>query len=157
MRIIAAVTLIFLPGTFVATVFSTGMFDWGNGDPTPSPNAEEGGGGKTVSHYIWVYFMLTGILTFLVLAGWIVFSWFQNRKMMRQFHLDPEQGVGIDFESERRGTDTTLVQGGQKRSRSWALREFERWKEEARGSLSWWGKGKKDKSEIFATDELKSA
>lgn len=156
MRIIAAVTLIFLPGTFVATVFSTGMFDWGNGDPTPNPNADEGGGGKTVSRYIWVYFMLTGILTFLVLVGWILFSWFQNRKMMQQFHLDPEQGGEVALDGERRGTESALVEGGQQRSRSWALREFEKWKLEARGSFSW-AKGKKDKAEISSTDNLKYA
>jgi hypothetical protein len=138
MRIIAAVTLIFLPGTFVATVFSTGFFDWGNGDPTSSSDNEGSGGGKIVSGYIWVYFMLTGILTFVVLAGWILFSWFQNRRMMRQFSLGPEQDHEFDHGIEKRtDTETTLVdeRGGRG---FWALKEFEKWKDEAKGSLRWW-------------------
>ncbi|KAF2471517.1 uncharacterized protein BDR25DRAFT_155301, partial [Lindgomyces ingoldianus] len=98
MRIIAAVTLIFLPGTFVATVFSTGLFDWTPN--TQSTGGDEGGGGGgsggrsgILSKYIWVYFMLTGVLTFVVLVAWVLFSWNQNRKMMRQFGLDPEKGA----------------------------------------------------------------
>lgn len=162
MRIIAAVTLIFLPGTFVATVFSTGMFDWGHGDPTPNPDADNdgGGGGNLVSRYIWVYFMLTGILTAVVLAGWILFSWIQNRRMMRKFGFDVENGDGVEevgeFETDKKRIDTETTLGEQKvvSRRSWALREFERWKEEARGSLRWWKKREDNSSGVV---ELKSA
>ncbi|KAF1960335.1 hypothetical protein CC80DRAFT_291906 [Byssothecium circinans] len=117
MRIIAAVTLIFLPGTFVATVFSTGLFDWGNGDPTPAGNDSTGGDGKTVSKYIWVYFMLTGALTTVVLIAWGLFSWIQRKKMVRQFGftLDEEAGSMASLHKDmsddrRRDTETTLVE-----------------------------------------------
>ncbi|KAF2709336.1 hypothetical protein K504DRAFT_455079 [Pleomassaria siparia CBS 279.74] len=162
MRIIAAVTLIFLPGTFVATVFSTGMFDWGGDSQSPGPDSEGAGGGnnKIVSSYIWVYFMLTGVLTFFVLVAWVLFSWVQNRKMMKQFGFDPEQGGGLDIGSEKRqDTDTTLVDGRRagRRARVWG--EFERWREQAGGSLRWWRTTKKEEEEEFhrVAMELKSA
>lgn len=154
MRIIAAVTLIFLPGTFVATVFSTGMFNWDNGDDSTTDGVK----GKTVSGYIWVYFMLTGILTFVVLIAWALFSWVQNRKMLRQFTLDPEQGDGWGLDGKRKDTELTLVGGKQGVGRrTWALREFELWKEEARGPLRWWGRGKKSRNNGEVVEELKSA
>jgi hypothetical protein len=163
MRIIAAVTLIFLPGTFVATVFSTGMFDWGNGDPNASPSdAEAGGGnagkGRTVSSYIWVYFMMTGILTFLVLVAWILFSWVQNRKMVRRFGFDVDgmNEEGFDVNGNRRDTEIsteTAMDGRRLVRESTIWREFERWMDEARGNVRWWGKARKD----GAREDLKNA
>ncbi|KAF2740724.1 hypothetical protein EJ04DRAFT_163998 [Polyplosphaeria fusca] len=148
MRIIAAVTLIFLPGTFVATIFSTGLFDWGYGDPTPSAGSDDGAdssGGGLVSKYLWVYFMLTGVLTFVVLVAWVLFSYIQNRNMLRQLSLDPEQDEELGFgqgnsEDLRRDSDMTFVNGKVVGRRSWAIREFEKWKEEAKGGLRWWGR-----------------
>lgn len=135
MRIIAAVTLIFLPGTFVATVFSTGMFDWGHGDPTSSGgDGGSDGGSRMVSKYIWVYFMLTGALTAVVLAGWGLFSWVQKRRMVKQFGLDLEDQGSVFEEIEtgsslRRDTDTTLVEGEKKEAVLWRWRKeiLERW------------------------------
>ena len=117
MRIIAAVTLIFLPGTFVATVFSTGLFDWGHGDPTPAgSDGDDDGGGQMISRYIWVYFMLTGALTAVVLLAWGLFSWVQNRKMVRKFgfDLDEEEDGGWEgwdgkSKERRRDTQSTFV------------------------------------------------
>ncbi|KAF1973207.1 hypothetical protein BU23DRAFT_599174 [Bimuria novae-zelandiae CBS 107.79] len=115
MRIIAAVTLIFLPGTFVATVFSTGLFDWGHGDPTAAGSDDDDGSGRMISKYIWVYFMLTGALTAVVLVAWALFSWIQNRKMVRKFGLNLDEGEGSDWDDwnekneRRRDTQMTLV------------------------------------------------
>jgi hypothetical protein len=117
MRIIAAVTLVFLPGTFVATIFSTGLFDWNHGDPTPAgSDNDQDGGGRIISKYIWVYFMLTGTLTTVVLLAWCLFSWVQNRKMVRKFGFDldcKEESEWSTWEEEegkaRRLTQMTLV------------------------------------------------
>ncbi|KAF2117602.1 hypothetical protein BDV96DRAFT_643965 [Lophiotrema nucula] len=131
-------------------MFSTGLFDWGYGPPTPGSDDSDGGGGGLISRYLWVYFMLTGVLTFVVLVAWVLFSWVQNRKMMRQFGIDLEQGVGLEGEGlERKDSDTTIMSGKRRMvSRgSWASREFERWKEEARGSLRWWRGGKREEGE----------
>jgi hypothetical protein len=125
MRIIAAVTLIFLPGTFVATVFSTGLFDWGHGDPTSAGSDGDDGGGRMISRYIWVYFMLTGALTAVVLLAWGLFSWVQNRKMVRKFGFDLDEEEGSDWDERddkskkrRRDTQTTLV-NNTKRMTGW--------------------------------------
>ncbi|KAF2262237.1 hypothetical protein CC78DRAFT_582841 [Lojkania enalia] len=59
MRVIATVTLIFLPGTFVATFFSINFFNF---DP-------ENDGAK-MSNWVWVYFVVTIVLTGIVLTVW---------------------------------------------------------------------------------------
>ncbi|PSN63841.1 hypothetical protein BS50DRAFT_637191 [Corynespora cassiicola Philippines] len=116
MRIIAAVTLIFLPGTFVATLFSTGLFDWGYGSPTPNATDDEGSenggedGGGIVSSYIWVYFMLTGALTCVVLGAWMLFSKYQERRMKKWFGVDVEEGGPVLEASVRRDSEKTLVE-----------------------------------------------
>lgn len=57
MQIIAAVTLVFLPGTFTATLFSTTFFNFQNRTS------------KVVSWWLWLYFVVMVVLTLAVLAG----------------------------------------------------------------------------------------
>jgi hypothetical protein len=63
MRLITAITLIFLPGTFVATFFSTTFWDF-----SPDNN------GRKVTYWVYLYFMVTIGLTLLVLVVWRKFS-----------------------------------------------------------------------------------
>ncbi|KAK8041734.1 hypothetical protein PG993_006257 [Apiospora rasikravindrae] len=51
MRIIGIITMIFLPGTFLAGVFSMSFFNWPTSDST------------VVSHYVWVYISSAVIFT----------------------------------------------------------------------------------------------
>ena len=60
MRSIALVTMVFLPGTFFATMFSMTFFNW----------QQEPSRGPVVSTFIWVYFLITAIFTALTLAIW---------------------------------------------------------------------------------------
>ncbi|KAI0023325.1 hypothetical protein F4780DRAFT_75757 [Xylariomycetidae sp. FL0641] len=60
MKSIAVLTMIFLPATFVATIFSMGIFDWKG----------EGGRMMTVSPYIWVYVVATVLVTSITLGVW---------------------------------------------------------------------------------------
>lgn len=64
MRIIAWATLIFLPGTFTATLFSSTFFDFLPDDDNP----------RIVSWWIWLYFLATALITGLVFLGWYHFS-----------------------------------------------------------------------------------
>ncbi|KAF2030942.1 hypothetical protein EK21DRAFT_48425, partial [Setomelanomma holmii] len=62
MRSISLVTMVFLPGTFFATVFSMTFFDW------------SGNGGKTrVSSYLWIYVVVTVISTAITIGLWYFF------------------------------------------------------------------------------------
>ncbi|KAK1471150.1 hypothetical protein CTAM01_16648 [Colletotrichum tamarilloi] len=63
MRSIALVTMIFLPGTFFATLFSMTFFDWSTNDDKKS----------VVSGYIWIYFLVTGVFTACTLVIWWYF------------------------------------------------------------------------------------
>ncbi|KAB8339015.1 hypothetical protein FH972_021954 [Carpinus fangiana] len=63
MRRIAFVTLIFLPATFVSTIFSTSFFNY---NPTPEP----GNKGWNMSNMFWVYWVVTIPLTFMTWVLW---------------------------------------------------------------------------------------
>ncbi|KAI1086228.1 hypothetical protein F5B19DRAFT_176247 [Rostrohypoxylon terebratum] len=58
MRSIALMTMIFLPGTFVATLFSMTFFDW------------KLTAGDMISPYIWIYVVTTVVLTVATIAIW---------------------------------------------------------------------------------------
>ena len=79
MRIIAAVTLAFLPGTFMATMFSSSFFKFLPENST-----------KMVSGWIWLYFGLTFVVTGIVLVGWWFFS---SRQSRRPFDSSGETGI----------------------------------------------------------------
>lgn len=59
------ITALFLPGTYVSSLFSMSMFDWMAG-----PN-----GGRLVSARLWIYWVITIPLTAAVMAGW--FLWYR--------------------------------------------------------------------------------
>ncbi|KAF2691700.1 hypothetical protein K458DRAFT_482429 [Lentithecium fluviatile CBS 122367] len=70
MKTIAVVTMFFLPPTFVATLFSMSMFNWGT----------EGSGAGLTSAYFWVYWAVAIPLTFLVVLVWRVWwKWEEKR------------------------------------------------------------------------------
>nr|XP_036583666.1 uncharacterized protein CTRU02_06305 [Colletotrichum truncatum]KAF6792809.1 hypothetical protein CTRU02_06305 [Colletotrichum truncatum] len=75
MRSIALVTMVFLPGTFFATLFSMTFFDWSPGEDKKS----------LVSGYIWIYFLVTGVFTATTLVIWWYFL-SSRRKKLTSFH-----------------------------------------------------------------------
>ncbi|KAF1988856.1 hypothetical protein K402DRAFT_21420 [Aulographum hederae CBS 113979] len=96
MRIIAAVTLIFLPGTFTATLFSSTFFNF---QASRSP--------RMVSRWIWLYWhdwVLTVALTLAVLVAWWYFATMSHRKM-EAFRRESEKEIqsrGLGFRSRLR-------------------------------------------------------
>ena len=66
MKTLAAVTMVFLPGTFVASVFAMPFFDFGNSD-----------GLRVVNPQLWIYWVVTIPLTFLTFGVWL--AWFQMK------------------------------------------------------------------------------
>ncbi|KAB5571981.1 hypothetical protein GE09DRAFT_1097788 [Coniochaeta sp. 2T2.1] len=63
MKIIATLTMVFLPATFVSSVFSMSFFDW---DPPE--------GKQIVSHYAWIYPVIVAAITVVVLGVWYPFT-----------------------------------------------------------------------------------
>lgn len=84
MRIIAAVTLIFLPGTFVATFLSPSFWKF---DP---------GEGKVVSKWIWLYWGLTGALTVAVLGAWKFVGRHKEKELEKMVEKDTAGVPEID-------------------------------------------------------------
>ena len=71
MKTISILGIVFLPGTFVATLFSMDMFDWGSSD--------SGGVKKlTVSPSIWIYWVIVIPLTLITFLVWALWSRREN-------------------------------------------------------------------------------
>ncbi|CAO2653796.1 Nn.00g032070.m01.CDS01 [Neocucurbitaria sp. VM-36] len=72
MRSISLVTMVFLPGTFLATVFSMTFFNWFDGD-----------GNGQISSSLWIYVVVTVLFTSVTLGLWYYFVIHRrtNRKM----------------------------------------------------------------------------
>ncbi|ETN38011.1 uncharacterized protein HMPREF1541_07634 [Cyphellophora europaea CBS 101466] len=79
MTIFTFITASFLPGTYIASLFSMSMFDWLHDD-------DEG----TVSPLLWVYWLVTIPLTAIVLAGWWLWYKRADREWQKETgcHLD---------------------------------------------------------------------
>ncbi|GAB1315707.1 Magnesium transport protein CorA, transmembrane region [Madurella fahalii] len=77
MRSIALVTMVFLPGTFFASMFSMTFFNW---------NSDSGGDHPIVSSSIWIYFLVTVVFTLitLMLFWYFILSRQRNRRRSRQ-------------------------------------------------------------------------
>ena len=69
MKTLAFLTALFLPGTFVATIFSTDFFDW---------QAENGG--MVVSELFWVFWALAVPLTIVIAVGWRLWWSFEKKR-----------------------------------------------------------------------------
>lgn len=76
MKAIAVVTVIFLPATFLATVFSMGIFNWQAGEAANNPTI--------VSKWLWLYFVLSVVLTVIVIAVWKIVSKSVERRLMKK-------------------------------------------------------------------------
>lgn len=71
MRSIAIVTMVFLPGTFFATVFSMTFFNW------------FGSNGAVVSPYFWIYVLFTVVFTLLTLGSWWYFANYRHSRIRK--------------------------------------------------------------------------
>ncbi|KAH7403744.1 hypothetical protein BKA64DRAFT_641711 [Cadophora sp. MPI-SDFR-AT-0126] len=72
MGVIAAITTVFLPATFTATFFSTTFF-----------NFQPGKGEHIVSGWLWLYFLVTIILSVLIISWWLSISRRKFREIQR--------------------------------------------------------------------------
>ena len=73
------ITALFLPGTFIATLFSTTMFDWHSSDDPPQSQSESPYQAN-VSSKFWVFWAITIPLTLFTLLCWYLWSRHANSK-----------------------------------------------------------------------------
>lgn len=94
MKTIAVLTLVFLPATSLASIFSMSMFNW-----------QTQPGDVVVSRFIWIYFAFAAPLTLLILALWIVwFRWTQRRHKSDLADIESKYGLFADSTNDRKAT-----------------------------------------------------
>ncbi|KAF2096114.1 hypothetical protein NA57DRAFT_78886 [Rhizodiscina lignyota] len=82
MKILAFITALFLPGTFVATLFSMGMFAWRFDNGTSANGTENS---STVSNQFWIYWATALPLTAVTLIGWALWWQVEMRVFRKAF------------------------------------------------------------------------
>lgn len=76
-KTISILGIVYLPGTFVATLFGMNMFTWGGaGGNEPSS--------LTASPSMWIYWVVTVPLTILTFLVWILWSKRENQKTSKR-------------------------------------------------------------------------
>ena len=83
MKTLAAVTVVFLPSTSVAALFSMPMFHW----------HPENAGNSLVSKDFWIFWLVSIPLTVMTLGSWFVWIRIQAR---RHRNNDVEQKVSLE-------------------------------------------------------------
>ena len=83
MKTLAFITALFLPGTYIATLFSMSMFDW-KAPPSNSPSPSSSSSSNTLSPSFWIYWAITIPLTIAVIIGWRLWWVHQDREYSAQ-------------------------------------------------------------------------
>ena len=99
------ITAIFLPPTFVATLFSMGMFNWSNG-------SSGFGSHGTLSSKFWIFWIVAVPLTAVVMCGWV--WWYKRADRKWQKRLDRiiwRRGSRIADETEQKDTKGGVAKG----------------------------------------------
>jgi hypothetical protein len=89
MKTLAVVTMVFLPGTFIATFFAMPLFDW------------QASNGQVVDKRIWIYFLVAIPLTALTCAVWWAWFTLKTRREQKENedilgHGDKKKGMDIE-------------------------------------------------------------
>ncbi|KAI2472047.1 hypothetical protein F4781DRAFT_385108 [Annulohypoxylon bovei var. microspora] len=96
MKTLSLLGAVFLPGTFMASVFSMTFFDFNVGpsdDGSGGSSSDSSSDGATVSKKLWVYFAVTIPLTIIILLFW----YYLDRKREKRYtEEDVEIERGID-------------------------------------------------------------
>jgi hypothetical protein len=129
MRSIALLTMFFLPGTFIAILFTIPLFNW---DPDPAK-------GETVyNHRFWIYWVAAVCLTVGVLGLWAVFTFKKKLKSLWMKMKDLRNTMRGVWTMIKGSRNELKVYSGNKDPRSERILRF--WKR-GKGSK---GRGKGD-------------
>jgi hypothetical protein len=112
MKILAFISAIFLPGSFVAGVFSMSMFNWQYSGNNNCNAGDVSGGGVSgvVSKRFWIYWVVTVPLTLITLLGWGF--WWRVERFKRNF-----RAVMSDTRKEALKIEKPKMKIGSKRAR----------------------------------------
>ena len=91
MKTIAILSIVFLPGTFMGTLFSINAFKWG--DPHSGETSS-----LTVSPSIWIYWAITVPLTLITFLVWVSWSRREHYKSSKRLMLH-RTNASIESES----------------------------------------------------------
>jgi hypothetical protein len=85
MKALAVITALFLPGTYIASLFSMSMFNWQGGDASSSTSSSNGTSSNTskseiVMPYLWIYWLVSVVLTLVTVVGWRLWWTLQDRE-----------------------------------------------------------------------------
>ena len=104
MKILAVVTVIFLPGTFIATIFEIPVFNWEAETNT-----------TIVSHRFWMYWAVTIPLTLLTILPWVMWTRRSNAShraqlsRTRQKFVKDIRRLGEDIDDDYSPLDSSRV------------------------------------------------
>ena len=101
MRALALAALIFLPGNFIAALFSTDLFRWD--DTNESSGTSLAGMGVGVKPQFWLFWVITVPVTLLVFLLYI--CWWRRCESQWDSAI-------LDLDTPARGTDTGLGHDG---------------------------------------------
>ncbi len=124
MKILSLLGAIFLPATYLASIFSMSFFDFipdspsGGSDSSSSSSAGGGGGGNwsPVSPLLWIYFAIAIPLTLVIVVCW---RWWDRRREARYALEDADIEVGIDKMEEQ--IMATMRKKTMSKARTWDL------------------------------------
>jgi hypothetical protein len=106
MKVLAVITAVFLPGSYIATLFSMSMFNW-QGSASVVTATSDGTtaaprpGNPVVMSYIWIYWLITIILTVLVMFSWRVWFLVQDHNFKTNLPGIVEPRVGDEKNQHR--------------------------------------------------------
>ncbi|KAI0011804.1 hypothetical protein F4779DRAFT_158639 [Xylariaceae sp. FL0662B] len=92
MKTLSLLGAMFLPGTFMASVFSMTFFDFNVGPNYSGDPDDSSGEGVQVSNMLWLYFVVTIPLTLIIVLFW----WFLDRRREKRYEQEDvkiEKGI----------------------------------------------------------------
>lgn len=104
MKTLAFITALFLPGTYMATLFSMSMFEW-RASPSDAPSTSSSSSSPSssstvsISNKFWIYWATTIPLTVAVVVGWRLWWVHEDRAYSAQLAGEVEGLVAKDDKS----------------------------------------------------------
>ena len=108
MKTLAFITALFLPGTYIATLFSMSMFQW-QASPSGSLSSSSASPADTLSNKFWIYWATTIPLTIAVIIGWRL--WWVHEDSVYSAQLAGEVDGMVAKDDNEKYAEGPTVQG----------------------------------------------